>query len=103
MQRKKLKCLVKISVSDCLESGNNKKALQEAEKVLKKSPNTLCFKALKALALLRMARDEEADQLVAQIAAENPSDDSTLQVMTFCYKEREECTALVTALGHLFR
>ncbi len=38
-----------------------------------------------------MGRDDEADVLVEQIAAENPSDDSTLQVMTFCYKEREEC------------
>lgn len=82
-------------VSDCLESGNNKKALQEADKVLKKSPNQLCFKALKALALLRMGRDDEADVLVEQIAAENPSDDSTLQVMTFCYKEREECTFIL--------
>lgn len=79
-------------VSDCLESGNNKKALQEAEKVLKKSPSILCFRALKALALLRMGRDDEADILVDQIAAESPSDDATLQVMTFCYKEREECT-----------
>lgn len=79
-------------ISDCLETGNNKKALQEAEKVLKKSPNILCLKAIKALALLRMGRDEEADTLVDQIAAENPCDDSTLQVMTFCYKEREECT-----------
>lgn len=78
-------------VSDCLESGNNKKALQEAERVLKKSPNNLCFKALKALALLRMGRDDEGDALVEQIAAENPFDDSTLQVMTYCYKEREEC------------
>lgn len=81
-------------VSDCLESGNNKKALQEADKVLRKSPNILCFKALKALALLRMGRDDEADVLVEQIAAENPADDSTLQVMTFCYKEREECTLI---------
>ncbi|KAG4065801.1 hypothetical protein HA402_012479 [Bradysia odoriphaga] len=83
-------------VSDYLESGNNKKALQEAERVLKKSPNVLCFKALKALALLRMGRDDEGDALVEQIAAENPFDDSTLQVMTYCYKEREEFGKICT-------
>ncbi|KAJ6636490.1 Phagocyte signaling-impaired protein [Pseudolycoriella hygida] len=83
-------------IYDCLESGNNKKALQEAEKALKKTPNILCFKALKALALLRMSRDEEADTLVGEIAAKNPSDDSTLQVMTFCYKEREEFSKICT-------
>lgn len=70
--------------------------------MLKKSPNILCFKALKALALLRMGRDDEADVLVEQIAAENPSDDSTLQVMTFCYKEREECTFFFTFFIHRF-
>lgn len=77
--------------------------MQEADKVLKKSPNQLCFKALKALALLRMGRDDEADVLVEQIAAENPSDDSTLQVMTFCYKEREECTYNSTFSFTVFR
>lgn len=41
-----------------------------------------------------MGRDEEGDALVEQIAAENPYDDSTLQVMTYCYKEREECTVI---------
>lgn len=80
--------------------------MQEAEKVLKKSPNILCFKALKALALLRMGRDDEADILIEQIAAEKPSDDSTLQVMTFCYKERDECTFIwpcsFTTFGNVF-
>lgn len=32
--------------ADCLDSGNNKKAIQEADKVLKKHPDSLCAKVL---------------------------------------------------------
>lgn len=96
-------CTTLDVVSDCLESGNNKKALQEADKVLRKTPNQLCFKALKALSLLRLGRNDEADVLVEEIAAENPSNESTLQAMTVCYKEREECTCSVDVFICPFR
>ncbi len=33
-------------IVDCLDNGNNKKALQEAEKVLKKQKDFLCAKVL---------------------------------------------------------
>lgn len=74
-----------------LEIGNNRKALQETEKFLKKNPEILCARALKALALLRVGREEEAQFFIAEIAAQLPYDDATLQVMTYCYKEQEQC------------
>lgn len=80
-----------LDFADSIEVGNNKKALQEADKVLKKSPGIQCARALKALALLRIGRDEEAQPIVNQIANEKPFDEQTLQVMSFCYKEQEQC------------
>lgn len=76
---------------DSFEVNNNKKALHEAEKVLKKSPNLRCAKALKGLALFRMGRGEESHSIINQIVEEKPFDDATLQVLSFIYKEQEQC------------
>lgn len=76
---------------DCVEVGNNKKALQEAEKFLKKYPGVQCARALKALVLLRIGRDTEADSIIEKLCEEEPRDEPTLQVLTVCYKEQEEC------------
>lgn len=77
--------------ADSFEVGNNKKALHEAEKVLKKTPNLRCAKALKGLALLRLGKTDESNAIIDKIVAEKPADDSTLQVLSFIYKEIEEC------------
>ncbi|XP_021913632.1 N-alpha-acetyltransferase 25, NatB auxiliary subunit isoform X3 [Zootermopsis nevadensis] len=74
-------------IYDWLDNGNNKKALQEAEKVLKKQPNFQCAKVLKALALLRLGKEDECMQLLDAVRTEIPCDDSTLQAMTICYRE----------------
>ncbi|XP_049839174.1 N-alpha-acetyltransferase 25, NatB auxiliary subunit isoform X1 [Schistocerca gregaria] len=74
-------------IYDWLDIGNSKKALQEADKVLKKQPNFQCAKVLKALALLRMGKKEECIELLEAVRAEVPCDDSTLQAMTICYRE----------------
>lgn len=79
-----------IFISELLELGNNKKALQEAEKLLKKMPVLPCGRALKALALLRLGREEESNTLLKALAEEKPSDEATLQVLSFCYKETEQ-------------
>lgn len=71
--------------------GNNKKAVQEADKVLKKSPKIQCARALKALALLRLGREEEGEKYVKELIEEKPCDVSTLQVLTFYYRETNEC------------
>lgn len=80
-----------IFSADSFEVGNNKKALHEAEKVLKKTPNLRCAKALKGLALLRLGKTDESNAIIDKIVAEKPADDSTLQVLSFIYKEIEEC------------
>lgn len=77
---------------DSFEVGNNKKALHETEKVLKKQPNLRCARALKGLALMRLGKNEESNAIINQIVSEKPNDDATLQVLSFIYKEMEECT-----------
>lgn len=73
-----------------MDAGNNKKAIQEAEKLLKKHPTTYTAKALKALALIRMERASEAWPIVEevdQIVRGGHNDENTLQVVCYCYKE----------------
>ncbi|KAL1489406.1 hypothetical protein ABEB36_014306 [Hypothenemus hampei] len=77
-------------IYDWLDSGNNKKALQECEKVLKKNLNLQCGKALKALTLLRMGRDQECITILDNLTSEKPTDDATLQVISLCYREMEQ-------------
>ncbi|XP_071448582.1 N-alpha-acetyltransferase 25, NatB auxiliary subunit [Hetaerina americana] len=74
-------------IYDWLDVGNNKKALQEADKVLKKQPSFQCAKVLKALALLRLGKDDECEQILESVRQEVPCEDSTLQAMTLCYRE----------------
>lgn len=78
-------------ILDWLDNGNNKKALQETEKVLKKTPSLQAARALKALSLLRLGRGEEAHSVLTALAEERPSDDSTLQAMTMTYRECQQC------------
>ncbi|XP_054259065.1 N-alpha-acetyltransferase 25, NatB auxiliary subunit [Macrosteles quadrilineatus] len=73
-----------------LDDGNNKKALQEAEKVLKKQPNFQCAKVLKGLALLRLGKEIECLQLLDSVRKDFQCDDSTLQAMTICYREMNQ-------------
>ncbi|RWS02701.1 N-alpha-acetyltransferase 25: NatB auxiliary subunit-like protein [Dinothrombium tinctorium] len=74
-------------IYDCLDNGNNKKALQEADKVLRKQKDFQCAKVLKCLALLRLGRQHECSSLLAEVHKEAPTDDSTLQAMSICYRE----------------
>uniref|UniRef100_A0A8D8STV1 N-alpha-acetyltransferase 25, NatB auxiliary subunit n=1 Tax=Cacopsylla melanoneura TaxID=428564 RepID=A0A8D8STV1_9HEMI len=74
-------------IYDLLDFNNNKKAIQEADRVLKKSPELDCARALKSLALLRMGRDYEAEQLLEFVTKRAPCDDATLQAMTICFRE----------------
>ncbi|CAG9767813.1 unnamed protein product [Ceutorhynchus assimilis] len=77
-------------IYDWLDSGNNKKALQECDKVIKKTPNLQCAKALKALTLLRMGRENDTNVILDNLNAEKPIDEATLQAMTLCYREMQE-------------
>lgn len=45
------------------------------------------MQALKALALVRTGKDEEASDLCSQVKASQPIDEPTLQAATMAYKE----------------
>ncbi|KAI8491402.1 N-alpha-acetyltransferase 25, NatB auxiliary subunit [Branchiostoma belcheri] len=76
-------------IYDALDASNNKKAIQEADKVLRKQKDLICAKALKAIALLRSSRRQEALLLAAEVAAQEPIEEATLQALTICYREME--------------
>lgn len=82
--------------SDAIDVGNNKKALQEVEKVLKKTPNLKTAIALKALALIRLGREKESVPLIEDLEKSEPDDDATLQVMTYCFRELDQCELVVS-------
>ncbi|EEC10304.1 hypothetical protein IscW_ISCW007346 [Ixodes scapularis] len=84
-------------VYDYLDNGNHKKALQEAEKLLKKQKDFSCAKALKALALVRLTRMDEAYATLKELQQEAVTDDPTLQAMTLCYRELERPELIVEA------
>lgn len=75
--------------------GNPKKALQEAEKVLKKTPKLQCALALKALSFLRLGKEDESQNIILSLEDNNQYDEPTLQVMTFVYKETDQCTVII--------
>lgn len=80
-----------MSFQDAVDIGNNRKALTEVEKVLKKTPNLKTAIALKALALIRLGREKESQSLIEDLEKSEPDDDATLQVMTYCYRELDQC------------
>ena len=77
-------------IYDWLDNGNNKKALQEADKVLKKQPEFQCCKVLKSLALLRLGRENEAQPILDSVLNEGPTEDGTLQAMTIAFRELQQ-------------
>ncbi|CAD5211433.1 unnamed protein product [Bursaphelenchus xylophilus] len=77
-------------IYDAVDNGNNKKAIQEADKLLKKHPDTYTAKGLKALALIRLERSAEAWPLVEtcdEYIRNGNFDENTIQVVMHCYKE----------------
>lgn len=87
-----MSCILLLDfLTDWLDNGNNKKAFQEAEKVLKKSPSLQAARALKALALFRLGKGAEAQSVLETLAQEKPCDDTTLQAMTISYRESQQC------------
>lgn len=76
-----------LYILDSLDNGNNKQALQEADKVLRKQPGNQCARVLKALALLRLGKENECHAIMDKVRSEIPCEDSTLQAMSICYRE----------------
>lgn len=73
-----------------LDAGNNKKVIQEVDRLLKKSPNFPCAKVLKGLALIRQNKKMEADAILEDVSKEVPTDDGTIQALSICYRELEK-------------
>lgn len=79
-----------IYLVDFIDTGNYKKALQEADKVLKKQKDFSCAKVLKSLALLRLNRTSDANLLLDEVRSTNPTEDATLQAITTFYRDTNQ-------------
>lgn len=77
-------------IYDYLDTANNKKALQECDKVLKKSPNLQCAKALRAVCLLRLGKEAESAVILEGLTLEPNIDDPTILAMSICYRELQQ-------------
>uniref|UniRef100_A0A8C2S299 N-alpha-acetyltransferase 25, NatB auxiliary subunit n=1 Tax=Capra hircus TaxID=9925 RepID=A0A8C2S299_CAPHI len=84
-------------IYDYLDNGNNKMAIQQADKLLKKHKDLHCAKVLKAIGLQRTGKQEEAFILAQEVAALEPTDDNSLQALTILYREMHR-PELVTKL-----
>jgi len=73
-------------IYDCLDFGNNKKAVSEAEKVIKKH-NLMAAKALKVIGLFRGGKMNEAYLYAQQVIKLKPHDDNSLQALSTYFKE----------------
>ncbi|XP_048370358.1 N-alpha-acetyltransferase 25, NatB auxiliary subunit isoform X1 [Sphaerodactylus townsendi] len=82
---------------DYLDNGNNKMAIQQADKLLKKHKDLHCAKVLKAIGLQRTGKQDEAFALAQEVAALEPTDDNSLQALTILYREMHR-PELVTKL-----
>ncbi|XP_062999880.1 N-alpha-acetyltransferase 25, NatB auxiliary subunit isoform X2 [Elgaria multicarinata webbii] len=84
-------------IYDYLDNGNNKMAIQQADKLLKKHKDLHCAKVLKAIGLQRTGKQDEAFILAQEVAALEPTDDNSLQALTILYREMHR-PELVTKL-----
>ncbi|XP_061459382.1 N-alpha-acetyltransferase 25, NatB auxiliary subunit isoform X2 [Rhineura floridana] len=84
-------------IYDYLDNGNNKMAIQQADKLLKKHKDLHCAKVLKAIGLQRTGKQDEAFTLAQEVAALEPTDDNSLQALTILYREMHR-PELVTKL-----
>ncbi|CAL1567986.1 unnamed protein product [Knipowitschia caucasica] len=84
-------------IYDYLDNGNNKMAIQQADKLLKKHKELHCAKVLKAIGLQRTGKQDEAFTLAQEVASLEPTDDNSLQALTILYREMHR-PELVTKL-----
>uniref|UniRef100_A0A3Q3GAB8 N-alpha-acetyltransferase 25, NatB auxiliary subunit n=1 Tax=Kryptolebias marmoratus TaxID=37003 RepID=A0A3Q3GAB8_KRYMA len=84
-------------IYDYLDNGNNKMAIQQADKLLKKHKELHCAKVLKAIGLQRTGKQDEAFTLAQEVAILEPTDDNSLQALTILYREMHR-PELVTKL-----
>ncbi|KAI8979116.1 N-acetyltransferase B complex non catalytic subunit-domain-containing protein [Mycotypha africana] len=80
---------------EAIDEGQNKLALQHCAKLLKKNPDWPLIKALKALVLVRIGKEEEAFDLCQQVKAVIPTDEPTLQASSMALKELGKHSVIV--------
>ncbi|TFK42516.1 actin cytoskeleton organization protein [Crucibulum laeve] len=68
-------------IYDALDTGSNKSAIVDCNKLLKKHPKNELIKSLKALALVRSQKVEESLVLCDEILAAKPTNDAVLTAM----------------------
>ena len=103
MYRKRLK-----NVYELLESGNNKKVVQEVDKLLssgkannekeedeEKLSILTIARPLKSLALLRMGRQDEAEKIINELLDANTKDENALNVVMQYCKETQQLGKIV--------
>ncbi|TPX37325.1 hypothetical protein SeMB42_g06936 [Synchytrium endobioticum] len=82
-------------IYDALDAGNPKQALALCNKSIKKSASASIFKALKALALERLDRPEDALHVCAEVRATAPTDEPVLQTLSLVYRATSQHNELV--------
>jgi N-terminal acetyltransferase B complex non-catalytic subunit len=82
-------------VYDALDNGQNKKVIQMAEKILKKTPSLYCAKALQAIALVRLGRNDDSYKVINDIISSRPGDSATLQAVYMYCRELGDYKKLV--------
>ncbi|ESN90149.1 hypothetical protein HELRODRAFT_194659 [Helobdella robusta] len=88
-------------IYDCLDHGDYKKGVQEADRLLKKSASGAnstfisCVKALKGVSLVNLGRRIEAEALMFELKQTQPVDENTLTAMQSCYKDLNDLHSIV--------
>ncbi|TFK76275.1 actin cytoskeleton organization protein [Pluteus cervinus] len=73
-------------IYDSLDTGSNKSAIVACNKLLKKYPKNELIKSLKALALVRSQKVEEALVLCDELLQAKPTDDPVLTALMHCLR-----------------
>ncbi|KAH7889369.1 N-acetyltransferase B complex non catalytic subunit-domain-containing protein [Phlebopus sp. FC_14] len=82
-------------IYESLDNGSNKSAVVSCNKLLKKYPNNLLLKSLKALALVRSQKVEESLALCDEVLAAKSLDDATLSAMMHVLKALGKNTDMI--------
>ncbi|KAL5489723.1 MDM20 [Sanghuangporus weigelae] len=90
-------------IYDAVDSGSNKLAVQQCNKVLKKYPNLDVVKALKALAIVRMNKIDECLPICDEVLASKPADLDTLNVMMLVLRALGRHSDLVTMYDEAYK
>ncbi|KAL3094443.1 hypothetical protein niasHT_025919 [Heterodera trifolii] len=91
---------------DLVDAGQNKKAISEADRILKKHPKLHTANALKALSFIRIERFVDAEALIdtlEDICKNEDVDEPFVQALSHCYKELNRPDRIVDMYTELIR